>query len=96
MAKRVFNVMGVDVEFDPDVANDARFVYLLGSFTGAGADANAAASYSRLCDLMFDDPLDVLNRLAEKRGGIVTNEEFAEFINGVLSKAALKNSQRSQ
>ena len=95
MATQKLKVMGVDVRFDPDLTNDARFVYLLGEVMG-GEDVTTATKYAKLCDLVFGDPLDVMDKLAAKNGGRVTNEMFGQFFRELLEKSALKNSQRSQ
>ena len=45
MAKQTLEVMGVEVEFDTDLVNDARLTYLLGALQ-ANNDMEAAKSYA--------------------------------------------------
>ena len=76
-----------------DALTDMRTVYLMGKVADDSLpDMKKIQWYMCLLDKVFAEPvLDLMDRLAENRGGHLEADDFAEFFGKVLEEVGAKN-----
>ena len=87
-------VDGIDVPFDKDKLEDARFLLLLGDLDDDElGDGEKLAAMSRLTRYLFGGERSrIVGELAGKSGGALPAQEFTAFLLRYLAEVGAKNS----
>lgn len=92
---------GITAEVDPRKFADVRVQLDMGKLAlfderknkDNDASMEAMRTYAHMLEVMFGgDAEDVMERLAEKHDGILTNDVWGDFFKELLESPALKNS----
>lgn len=85
-------VDGVEFDYDEAALDDMRVVIAIGHVADESLDPQEKIVwFSRLSELLFSSPWDVMNALAEKSGGRVTPDGYNAFFTKALEAMQVKN-----
>lgn len=83
---------GIEFEYDEAMLDDVRVVFAIGKLSDEKVgDEVKMKWYTRLMDLLFTSPYEVMCDLAEARGGKLGVEDYNEFFFSALEGMQAKN-----
>ena len=90
---------GITVEIDPRRLADVRVQVDMGRIVSAQKgemsvedEIDVLGVYAHMLDVMFDDADEIMDALADKNDGVLTESVWTEFFNGVMASQQAKNS----
>jgi len=90
---------GITVEIDPRRLADVRVQVDMGRIVSAQKgemsvedEIDVLGVYAHMLDVMFDDADGIMDALANKNDGVLTESVWTEFFNGVMASQQAKNS----
>lgn len=89
---------GITVEINPERLADVRVQVCMGRIkrlSDQGEEENAAeimGLYAHMLDVMLDDADGIMDKLAAKHSGVLTNDVWGAFFQKMMESATVKNS----
>lgn len=85
-------VEGITFEYDESRLDDVRVVFAIGKLSDEKvSDEDKMKWYTRLMDLLFTSPYEVMCDLADSHGGKLTVEDYNGFFFAALEGMQAKN-----
>ena len=83
---------GIEFEYDEAKLDDVRVMFAIGKLSDEKVgDEDKMKWYTRLMDLLFTSPYEVMCDLADLHGGKLTVEDYNEFFFAALEGMQAKN-----